>query len=147
MPYYHAKRLDSALCIVCFLLPSYFTCNGMLNCSCYCCCICCCYPSYCIVSLFASCLDFLSIAPARYISFSFVACSFNARVVLSSSHFLHPHLSISLRSLLSFWDGSHPELFPSLSSSGDLYASCKLEDRSKSIISSDHVSSYRQFNP
>jgi len=142
----YAKRLNSALCIVCFLLPSCFTCNGMLNCSCYCCCNCCCYPSYCIVSLFASYLDFLSIAPARYISFSFVACSLNARVILSSSHSLHPHFSISLRSLLSFWDESHPKLFPNLSSSGDLYASCELEDRSKSIISSDHVSSYQSVN-
>lgn len=137
------RKASSALCIVCFLLPSCFTCNGMLNCSCYCCCNCCCYPSYCIVSLFASYLDFLSIAPARYISFSFVACSLNA---LSSSHSLHPHFSISLRSLLSFWDESHPKLFPNLSSSGDLYASCELKDHSKSIISLDHVSSYQSVN-
>lgn len=116
MPYY-AKRLRPCASFASFYLRVL---HVMECCSCYCCCNCCCYPSYCIVSLFASYLDFLSIAPARYISFSFVACSLNARVILSSSHSLHPHFSISLRSLLSFWDESHPKLFPNLSSSGDL---------------------------
>lgn len=148
MPYYHAKRLDSALCIVCFLLPSCFTCNGMLNCSCYCCCKCCCYP-YCIMSLFALYLDFLSCCSRSFISLSHSShVSLNARVILSSSHSLHPHLSISLRSPLSFWDGSHPKLFPEPLVLGRFICVLRprTEDNSKSIISSDHVSSYQSVN-
>lgn len=147
IPCYHAKRLGSALRIICFLLPSCFTCNECLNCSCYYCHKCCCYRSYCIVSLFASYPDFLSTDfRSLYLFLIRRMFSLNARVILSSSHSLHPHLSISLRSLPSLSNGSHPKLFPNLSSSGDLYASCEFEDRSKSIISSGHVSSFQSVN-
>lgn len=99
MLYYHAKCLDSALCasFASFYLRVLHV-MECLTCSCYCCCNCCCYLSYCVLCRYLFRILISSRLLLLVISLSHSShVSLNARVILSSSHFLHSHFSISLR--------------------------------------------------